>query len=117
MKPKVLRASARESSQSKELAQALGLSAAYGELGVLAVVHPQLIGALEPGEHFFNPIDVDHVRSMRAPEEIGIEALLQLFERSTVGMAFHRGSCDGDDAFFDRCEANVLLIDENQTTR
>ena len=49
---------AREISESEQFPQPFGLSPAYGYLGLLLVVEPQLIRALEPGNDFFDPIDI-----------------------------------------------------------
>lgn len=61
-----------ESSESEQFPEALGLSAANGNLGLLLVVHSQLIGTLEPGNDFANPVDVHQVRAVGAPEKIRV---------------------------------------------
>lgn len=56
------------SSEAKQFPQALGLSTANGNLGLLLVVHPELVRALEPGDDLANAVDVDEVGSVRAPK-------------------------------------------------
>jgi hypothetical protein len=46
-------------SKSEEFAKALGLGAADRNLGLLLVVHPQLVRAFEPRHDFPDAIDVD----------------------------------------------------------
>ena len=48
-------------SQSEEFAKALCLGAADGNLGLLLVVHPQLIRTLEPGYDFPDAINVHEI--------------------------------------------------------
>jgi len=64
----IAEASASIPSQSEKLAEPLGLSAADRDLGLLLVVHAQLIGAFEPGDNFLDAIDVYQVRAVGAPE-------------------------------------------------
>ena len=47
--------------QLEQLSEPFGLRAAHWELGLLAVVHPELIGALEPWQDFLDAIDVHHM--------------------------------------------------------
>jgi len=47
--------------ESEKLAQALGLGAAYGDLGLLLVIHAELVGTLEPGDHFLDSIDIHEI--------------------------------------------------------
>jgi hypothetical protein len=54
--------------KSEEFAQALGLSAADGDLGLFFVVHPKLVGTLEPGNNFADTVDVHQVGAVSAPE-------------------------------------------------
>lgn len=62
----------RESSESEQFPEALGLSAANGNLGLLLVVHPQLVGTLEPGNDFANAVDIHQVGAVGAPEKIRV---------------------------------------------
>src|SRR5437588_2169887 len=55
-------------SESEQFSQTLGLSAADGNLGLFLVVHPKLVGAFEPGNHFTNAVDIDEIRSVSTPE-------------------------------------------------
>ena len=61
-----------EISESEQLPQALGLSPAHGYLGLLLVVHAQLVGTLEPGNNFADTVDVHQVGTVGAPEEIRV---------------------------------------------
>ena len=55
-------------SNSKQFPQAPGLSSADGNLGLLLVVHAQLVGTLEPGDDLADSVDVHQVGPVRAPE-------------------------------------------------
>ena len=48
----------RKSSEPEQFPQPFRLSPANWNLGLLLVVEPQLIRALEPGNDFFDPIDI-----------------------------------------------------------
>ena len=54
--------------ESEQFTQALGLGAADGNLGLFLIVHPQLVGTLEPGDDFADAIDVHEVGAMSAPK-------------------------------------------------
>ena len=56
-------------SESEQFPQALRLSPAHGYLGLLLVVHAELVRAFEPGHHFADVVDVHQKRPMRAPED------------------------------------------------
>jgi hypothetical protein len=64
--------SASVPSQSEKLAEPFGLSAADRDLGLLLVVHAQLVGALEPGNHLADAVDVHDIGTVSAPEEFGV---------------------------------------------
>ena len=57
-------------SESEQFPQSLRLSPAHGYLGLLLVVHAQLVGTLEPGNDFANAVDIHQVGTVRAPEKI-----------------------------------------------
>ena len=57
-------------SKPEQFPQSLRLSPAHGYLGLLLVVHAQLVGTLEPGNHFANAVDIHQVGTVRAPEKI-----------------------------------------------
>jgi hypothetical protein len=61
-----------ESSEPKQFPQPLGLGPADRDLGLLLVVHPQLVRALEPRDHFANAVDVYQVGAVRPPEKIRV---------------------------------------------
>src|SRR5215471_9675760 len=65
-------------SKSEEFAKPLGLGAADRNLGLLLVVHPQLVRALEPRDDFPNTINVDQVRTVGTPEQIRVETVHEL---------------------------------------
>ena len=90
------------------------MGAADGDLGLLAVVHAELVAGLEPGNDFADVMDVDDEGTVRAPELLGVELLLKLFEGAAVGVAFDVARDDGDAAFFDGGEAEVFLVDEQE---
>ena len=58
----------RKTSESEQLPQSLGLSAADRDLSLLFVVHPQLVRTLEPGNNFADAIDIYQVGSVSPPE-------------------------------------------------
>ena len=58
----------KRSSEPEEFAQALGLSAADGNLGLLLVVHPKLVRAFEPGDHLADAVDVNEVGAVSTPK-------------------------------------------------
>lgn len=55
-------------SESEQLPQTFGLRAADGNLGLLLVVHTQLVRTLEPGHDLADAIDIDQVGAVRPPE-------------------------------------------------
>ena len=61
-----------ENSESEQFPQPFGLSPADRNLGLLLVVHPQLIGTLEPGNDFPDPVDVHQVGAVRPPKKIRV---------------------------------------------
>jgi len=64
--------STRERSEPEQFPQALGLSAANRNLGLLLVVHSQLIGTLEPRNDFANAVDIHQVGTVGSPEKIRV---------------------------------------------
>src|SRR5437868_12501148 len=54
--------------QPEQFAQALGLRAADGNLGLFFIVHPQLVGTLEPGNDFADAVDIHQVGPVGAPK-------------------------------------------------
>ena len=61
-----------EGSESEQFPEALGLGAANGNLGLLLVVHPQLVGTLEPRNDFPNAVDIHQVGAVGPPEKIRV---------------------------------------------
>jgi hypothetical protein len=62
----------REISEAEQFPQPLRLSPADRYLGLLFVVHAQLVRALEPGNDFADPIDVHQIGAMRPPKKIRV---------------------------------------------
>src|SRR5262249_24621380 len=60
-------------SQLQQRSQPLRLHAADRYLALLFVVHAELKTRFKPGDHFFDPVDIDQVRTMDAPEHIGVK--------------------------------------------
>jgi hypothetical protein len=58
----------RGKSEAEKFPQALGLCAADGNLGLLLVVHPKLVGTLEPGDDLADAVDIHQVGAVSAPE-------------------------------------------------
>lgn len=95
------------------------MGAAYWNLGLLFVVHAELVGAFEPGNDLADVILVYEERTVRAPEEVGIEIFEELFEGAAVGLAFHAevaAGGDTDDAVFDGGETDVFGIGEEKAS-
>jgi len=65
--------SASSNSETEELPQTLGLSAADWNLALLLIVHAQLVGTLEPGNHFANTVDIYQVGAVSPPEQARIQ--------------------------------------------
>src|SRR6266567_7954428 len=59
----------RESSESEQFPQSLGLGPADWNLGLLLVIHAQLVRALEPRNNFADAIDIYQVGAVRPPEK------------------------------------------------
>jgi hypothetical protein len=51
------------------------LGAGDGDFGLLFVVHPQLVRALEPGHHFLDALGIHQIGAVDTPEEIRVEAI------------------------------------------
>jgi hypothetical protein len=62
----------KETSESEQFAQSLRLSPADWYLGLLLIVHAQLVRALEPRNNFADSVDVHQVGAVRPPEKIRI---------------------------------------------
>ena len=58
----------QRSSEAEKFSQTPGLSPADRNLGLFLVVHPQLVGTLEPRDDLADAIDVHEVGAMSAPE-------------------------------------------------
>src|SRR5437763_16087860 len=65
-------ASLQGSSESKEFPQPLGLSPADWNLGLLLVIHSQLVRALEPRDNFADAIDVHQIGAVCPPKKIRV---------------------------------------------
>ena len=61
-----------ETSKSEQFPQSLGLSPADRNLGLLLVVHAQLVGAFEPGNDFADAVDVHQVGAVSTPKKIRV---------------------------------------------
>jgi hypothetical protein len=59
----------------EEFAQAPGLGATHWDLSLLAIIHAQLIAALEPGYDFLDVVDVHYVGTVGSPENGWIQQL------------------------------------------
>lgn len=99
----------------EEFAEAFGLLAGDGDFGVFLVVHLEHEAGLEPGDDFFDVVDVDEIGAMGPPERVGVERGEKLVEGAVVGGAFDIFSGDGDKAAFDGGEDEIGGIDEEHT--
>ena len=62
----------RRSLEVEELPKAFGLGAAYGDFGLLAIVHAELVAGFEPGDYFADVLDVDDEGAVGSPELLGV---------------------------------------------
>src|ERR1017187_5184009 len=62
----------RRSSQPEQIAQPPRLRPAHRNLRLFPVVHADLVAALEPRNHFLDPVDVHQKRAVRPPEQVGV---------------------------------------------
>lgn len=62
----------RETSESEQFPQSLRLSPADRYLGLLFIVHAQLVRALEPGNDFADSVDVHQVGPVSPPKKIRV---------------------------------------------
>jgi len=99
-------------SQVEEFAEAFGLLAAHGDFGVFLVVHFEHEAGFEPGNNFFDVVDVDEIGAVGAPEGVGIQRGEEFVEGAIVGGAFHVFGSDGDEAAVDGSEDEVGGVDE-----
>src|SRR5581483_2187071 len=74
--------------QFEQFPQPARLHTADRNLGVLFIVHAELIARLEPWHHFLNPVDVHQERPMYAPEHLAVQAGLQVFDGAIVRLPF-----------------------------
>ena len=61
-----------QSSESEQLPQPFGLSPADWNLGLLLVVHAQLVRALEPRDDFSDSVGIHQVGAVRPPKQIRV---------------------------------------------
>jgi hypothetical protein len=72
-----------------------------GDFGLFFVVHFDHETRFEPGDYFFDVMDVDQIGAVRAPEGIGIQAGVEFFEGAALGSAFYLAGYYRDQAAFD----------------
>jgi hypothetical protein len=101
-------------SELEKFAEAFGLGAADGDFGLFFVVHFEHVAGFEPGDDFFDVVDVDEEGAVRAPEGVGLETVVEFFESAVVGAAFDVASGDRDEAVLDAGEDEVFGIDEEE---
>ena len=61
-----------ENSESEQFAQPLRLSPADWYLGLLLIIHAQLVRTLEPGHDFADAVNVYQIGAVRPPEKIRV---------------------------------------------
>ena len=81
---------------------------------LLAILHLELIGTLEPGDDFLDVVHVHQVRAVDSPENLGIEVTLELFHGAEVGYALEVARADADDAILDTGKDDFLGINQEQ---
>jgi hypothetical protein len=99
-------------SEVEEFAKAFGLLAGHGDFGLFFVVHFEHEGGFEPGDHFFDVVDVDEIGAVRAPEGFGVEGREEFVEGAVVRRAFGVFGGDGDEAAFDGGEDEIARVDQ-----
>lgn len=104
----------KNGSELEEFAEALGLGAADGDFGLFFVVHFEHVAGFEPGDDFLDVVDVDEEGAMRAPEGVGIEGFVELFEGAVIGSAFEIAGGDGDQAVLNGSEDEIFGVDQEQ---
>src|SRR5271165_3755389 len=62
----------KKTSETEQFPQAPGLSPADRNLGLLLIIHAQLVRAFEPGDNFTDAIDVHQVGAVRPPKKIRV---------------------------------------------
>src|SRR5579859_633623 len=55
-------------SEPEKFPQSLGLRPADRDFGLLLIVHPQLVRALEPGDNFADAVDIHQVGTVSSPK-------------------------------------------------
>ncbi len=98
----------------EQFAKTFCLGAADGYLGVLGVVHAELVAGFEPGHDLADVLDVDDEGAVGSPEGLRVELIHEFFEGSAVGMAFDGWRDDADRPVLDGGEADLFLVDEQQ---
>src|SRR5207245_8818652 len=72
------------------ISQPFCLGSADGNLRLLFIRHFEHVAGLEPRHHFLDAVDVDQIRSVRAPKDVGIERGLQ--DRKSTRLNSSHGS-------------------------
>jgi hypothetical protein len=96
----------------EEFAEALGLLAGDGDFGLFFVVHFDHEAGFEPGDYFFNVVDVDEIGAVGAPEGVGVESGVEFFEGAALRGAFDIAGNNGNEAAFDGGEDEVAGVDQ-----
>src|SRR6266699_4837830 len=96
--------------QIQQLPQPSRLGAADGDFGLLAVVHLQLVRALEPGDDFLDAVDVDEIRAVDAPEDVRIKVALELLDGAEVGLALEVAGDNADHPVLDAGVNDVIGV-------
>src|SRR5258708_8384061 len=76
-------------SELEEFAHAFDLGAAYGNFGVLLVVHFQHEGGVEPRHYFLDVMNVHQERAAPPPKGIRIQRFFPIFEYPVISTASH----------------------------
>src|SRR5271169_315675 len=64
--------SRKKTSETEQFPEAPGLSPADRNLGLLLIIHAQLVRTLEPGYDFTDAVDVHQVGAVRPPKKIRV---------------------------------------------
>ena len=101
-------------SKLQQLSQPLRLRAADGDFRVLAVGHTELVGAFEPGDNFFDVVDIDQVGAVDPPEKRRVQIGLKFLDGPVIGLAFQVLAHQRDEAILNGREDEIVGVQQEQ---
>src|SRR5579884_3809484 len=103
-------------SQPKQFPQPTRLAPADGNFALALIGHAQQIAGFEPGNDFADLIDIHQIGSVRAPEQLAAQRLLQLFQGAEIRRALEVARVEGDHAFVNGRVDDVVGTGQQQPT-